>query len=108
MLIVETTVLGVYMVVTLIMHFLFFLRSMRKIFVSGIYLRIEFLSIYEFYLTSTFCLLGLLCPFSANIKIKIVTNEDTISKLASDSKTDFLTDETATQFKDMLVNMLVS
>eukprot|EP00795_Rhopilema_esculentum_P014393 gene14393-5444_t len=41
-----------------------------------------------------------------NIKIKIITNDGPLSSLSSKSKTDFLTDETATQFKDMLVNML--
>ena len=45
--------------------------------------------------------------FLANIKIKIITNDGPLSSLPSKSKTDFLTDETATQFKDMLVNMLV-
>jgi len=42
----------------------------------------------------------------ANIKIKIITNEGPLASKLSNSKTEFLTDETATQFKDLLVNML--
>ena len=58
-------------------------------------------------LAETKVLFAFLHISAANIKIKIITNEGPLSSMPSNGKTEFLTDETATQFKDILANMLV-